>query len=87
MTARPLTEYRAGRNFVRVGDIVRARPPVGGPFLGRVSRLDETPAGIEVSLVVLYRLNGSDHPKRGMSRVVFSTGVERVDQTRWKRDS
>jgi hypothetical protein len=32
-------EYRPGRNFIRIGDPVRCRPLVGGPFDATVRRI------------------------------------------------
>ena len=32
-------EFRPGRNFIRIGDFVRCRPLVGGPFDATVRRI------------------------------------------------
>ena len=42
-TLKDVGEFRPGRNFIRVGDLVRCRPRVGGPFDATVRhiRVDE----------------------------------------------
>ena len=87
MTPTPLrlTEFDAAGTLVRLGEFATARPPSGAPFIGRVVRIESTAAGVEVSLVVLFRLNGAAHPKRGSSRVLFADRVSGADQERCRR--
>ena len=47
-------EYRPGRNFIRIGDPVRCRPLVGGPFDATVRRIrvdEKTGEAREVEVV------------------------------------
>ena len=55
MTAlKDVGEFRPGRNFIRIGDPVRCRPLVGGPFDATVRRIrvnEETGEAREVEVV------------------------------------
>ncbi len=55
MTAlKDVGEFRPGRNFIRIGDPVRCRPLVGGPFDATVRRIrvdEETGEAKEVEVV------------------------------------
>ena len=76
-------EYRpAGtRNFVRVGDVVRVRPPIGQSLTGRVTRLDADPATGAV-VAVHYLVVGGPDSQVGKSRVTTPDHVARKDQKR-----
>lgn len=86
MLMEQLTEYRVGRNFIRLGDMVRVDTEgKGRPFIAKVQRLDKKTDGIEVSVIVKAKLNGAEHAQAGMSRVVMADRVSRVAQTKWER--
>lgn len=85
MLMEKIAEYRAGRNFVRVGDVVRVDPlNKEHPFLARVTSLSKSGETIEVSVGVLARLNGNRHPRHGVSRTFTADRVSRVAQTKWE---
>lgn len=81
-----ITEYRTGRNFIRVGDTVKVSPTKPGGhdgFRGKIVRIDATadnqPAAIH--LCVTLTANGSDrHRQAGKSRVVTPDRVTRCRQ-------
>jgi hypothetical protein len=53
-TLKDVGEFRPGRNFIRIGDPVRCRPPVSGPFNATVRRIrvdEETGEAREVEVV------------------------------------
>ena len=90
---RDMAEFRppGARNFIRIGDMVRADPPIGRSFLGTVISLHHldglpldgaTPNRVEVGLCVRQRLNGNDHPQAGMARTVNGDRVRRLAQKR-----
>lgn len=90
---RRVDQYRpiGTRNFVRVEDLVEARPPVGAPFLAKVRRI-EIPTGareegisadvVVVDLTVVSKLNGRTHPRAGSTRVLFGTAITRRARSR-----
>lgn len=75
---RTIEEYRVGRNFIRVGDVVRAKPSRPGKhdgFDSRVRRIladaEGHPTGVEVK-----------DPRNGAVRTLRPERIERKAQTR-----
>jgi hypothetical protein len=76
-----LTEYRAGRNFIRLGDIVKVTTPEKGSKLtGRVSRIDGDSDG---TVTAVHYVVVKGRPNQiGKSRVSLPDAIERVAQTK-----
>lgn len=74
-----LTEYRTGRNFIRIGDVVRVRPRPGrrDGFEARVRPIRADSAG-EVSEVEVF----GGPAGRSAVRTFRPDRIERVAQTR-----
>lgn len=81
-----LDEYRTGRNFVRLGDEVIARPEGMGPYRGRVIEIHADDEGnVEwVQVVIALKLNGAPHGHAGKWRIVTPDRIQRVAQTKVK---
>lgn len=81
-----ITEYRVGRNFIRLGDTVRVLPSKPGRrdgFRATVTRIEALDDGSPVAVhlgVTLTASGGSRHPQAGMSRVVPPARIERCHQ-------
>lgn len=81
-----LTEFRpdGARNFIRQGDIVKAKIPGKRACLGRLTEIAVDPEGQPQFTVTLWaRLNGDAHGHRGHWRILAADQIERVSQTRW----
>lgn len=79
-----ITEYRVGRNFIRLGDTVRVLPSKPGRRDGfratitRIEALDDEDLPVAVHLCVTLTFKGaSHHPQAGMARVVTPDRIER----------
>ena len=78
MSTVPLTAWRPGRNFIRLGDPVRCRPPYGRPFIGTVLAIgadESTGAVVEVTVV------GGANGRRAV-RTLRPGCIRRVAKTR-----
>jgi hypothetical protein len=80
-----LTEYRAGRNFIRLGDIVKVTTPEKGSKLtGRVTRIDGDTDGNVTA--VHYLVVGGRDSQIGKSRATTADRIERVAQSTKKAE-
>jgi hypothetical protein len=78
-----LDRYRAGRNWISVGDLVRIDPPTEKTgFLATVDRITEIDGRAEFHVTMKYRLNGDRHPREGWARVFTADRVSRVSKPR-----
>ena len=73
MTA--LTEYRTGRNFIRVGDTVRCTPHVGRRFTARVTAIAEVEGAIQVTVY-------GGPAGRALTRTFTTDRITRLAQTK-----
>ncbi len=82
-TTTEITEYRAGRNFIRLGDIVKAHRPGKRAALARVTEFDADADGnvTGIFVTIVARLNGSIHPDYGKWRCLSPDLIERIAQT------
>ena len=78
-----IEEYRVGRDFIRLGDIVRGERPGKHPFLGKVTEIqaddDGKPTGVFVTIIA--KANGTIHGEYGKWRCLPPEQIERVAQT------
>lgn len=79
-----MTEYRVGRNFVRVGDRVKVTTPGKWPIevIVKAIRGDGTdPAEIDV-IVARTNLKGRSQAQAGMTRCFTADRIVRIAQTK-----
>ena len=78
-----IEEYRVGRNFIRLGDIVRGERPGKHPFLGKVTEIqaDENGKPTGVFVTIIAKMNGTIHGEYGKWRCLPPAQIERVAQT------
>lgn len=78
-----IEQYRVGRSYIRLNDIVRGNRPGKHPFLGKVTEIqaddDGKPTGVFVT--ILAKMNGDPHGERGKWRCLPPEQIERVAQT------
>ena len=78
-----ISEYRAGRNFVRLNDIVVGRRPKKNGFLGKVTEIQADDDGnvTGVFVTIIAKMNGTIHGEYGTWRCLPPEQIERVAQT------
>lgn len=69
--------YRTGRNFVRVGDIVKCKPHQGVSFKAQVARIEQRDTDGEIQVTVV---GGSYGVKQW--RTFFANRITRLAQNR-----
>ncbi len=82
-------EYRTGRNFIRVGDIVEvASHPTKAGCIARVSAIDADEAGDPTYITVTFwsKKNGAPHPRRGNWRMLRPEFISKVSQKKWEAE-
>ena len=72
-----ITEYRPGRNFIRVGDTVKCKPLVGRSFKAVVTDIAQRDETGEVEITVVGGINGHK-----AFRTFTPEKIARVAQTR-----
>ena len=75
-----ISEYRRGRNFIRVGDVVRVRPDPGrrNGFMAKVRAIFVDERTDEIAQVEVF----GGRAGRAMVRTFCPERIERVAQTR-----
>lgn len=70
-------EYRPSRNFIRVGDRVKVKPPIGSSYTGKVTAIWADDAG-QVHQMDVF----GGKKNRESTRTVYVTQVTRLAQTK-----
>ena len=73
----PITEYRPGRNFIRVGDTVKCKPKVGKSFKAVVTQIAQRDETGEIEITVI-----GGKPGFKAIRTFTPDKIDRVAQTR-----
>mgnify|MGYP000505796306 FL=1 len=78
-----IEQYRAGRNFIRLGDIVKGKLPGKSAFLGKVTEIQADDDGevTGVFVTIIAKINGDPHGHMGKWRCLTPDQIERVAQT------
>lgn len=81
-----MTEYRVGRNFIRVGDIIKVKLPKKSSFLARLTAIEgEDGVPVNLTITIWAKLNGDAHGHQGKWRIVQPEMVTKVDQKKHAR--
>ena len=82
-----ITEYRVGRNFIRVGDIVKVDGhPTKVGCMARLTAIEADDEGNPTLLTVTFwsKKNGDFHSHRGKWRMLEPHLISKVDQKKWE---